>query len=516
MANNNSIQVLRGTNANIVSSEEGLLPGQPLYNIDKNYLTIGSGTTGIDKAPLTSKPIAVRELVGYVGDQNGTITDGVVEAASIRVQDMNGNVATSSILNISSSGYLTMSANSPMHIIANHDNSIGYPLTIDSNHGMVINAINNGVYINAFALNINTGNGVGDSIAVNTHTVNCNVNYFYIDNARQVSINSGVGLFLNGADSTLRFEPMGDVKLNSHSNINLNATKDISLESNTVYISSSTNTALSIASGGVTTTIGDRNGAWSLFETTADVNGFGFNGHINALDGYSIYSNDNGEVAYQKDLVFNCTVVQTVSFVLTPGYDLNITVDSIKPSPFAGGTVEGFANVSSTNEKYYFVAQINSVSDGVANCEVVSAIPISNIIDGNYPNMSVGNATNAQNAENANNSTLAEKAKGLSLSFESISISNTPKTLALSGYYYCYMTMGPIGGERDFVVNFGICNFRSGLAAQTAGFSWLYNPDMTRPEDGMAYLLGYQNGQIRVQGPLQGDVNTLYYAKLES
>ena len=363
---------------------------------------------------------------------------------------------------------------------------------------------------------INTGNGVGDSIAVNTHTVNCNVNYFYIDNARQVSINSGVGLFLNGADSTLRFEPMGDVKLNSHSNINLNATKDISLESNTVYISSSTNTALSIASGGVTTTIGDRNGAWSLFETTADVNGFGFNGHINALDGYSIYSNDNGEVAYQKDLVFNCTVVQTVSFVLTPGYDLNITVDSIKPSPFAGGTVEGFANVSSTNEKYYFVAQINSVSDGVANCEVVSAIPISNIIDGNYPNMSVGNATNAQNAENANNSTLAEKAKGLSLSFESISISNTPKTLALSGYYYCYMTMGPIGGERDFVVNFGICNFRSGLAAQTAGFSWLYNPDMTRPEDGMAYLLGYQNGQIRVQGPLQGDVNTLYYAKLES
>ena len=43
MANNKSIQILRGTNANIVASNETLLPGQPLYNLTKGYLTIGGG-----------------------------------------------------------------------------------------------------------------------------------------------------------------------------------------------------------------------------------------------------------------------------------------------------------------------------------------------------------------------------------------------------------------------------------------------------------------------------------------
>ena len=33
MANNKSIRILRGTTANIVASDETLLPGQPLYYV---------------------------------------------------------------------------------------------------------------------------------------------------------------------------------------------------------------------------------------------------------------------------------------------------------------------------------------------------------------------------------------------------------------------------------------------------------------------------------------------------
>lgn len=41
--NNKSIQFLRGTDANIKKSSETLLDGQPLYNKDKNTLSIGGG-----------------------------------------------------------------------------------------------------------------------------------------------------------------------------------------------------------------------------------------------------------------------------------------------------------------------------------------------------------------------------------------------------------------------------------------------------------------------------------------
>lgn len=43
MSNNKSIQFLRGSAENIAASTEKLLDGQPLYNEDKNYLTIGGG-----------------------------------------------------------------------------------------------------------------------------------------------------------------------------------------------------------------------------------------------------------------------------------------------------------------------------------------------------------------------------------------------------------------------------------------------------------------------------------------
>lgn len=80
MANNKSIQILRGTNAAIAASTDTLSPGQLLYNETKNYLTCGNiaGTTKIN----SGKPIACKELVSY-GD-NAAIGSSTSETASIR------------------------------------------------------------------------------------------------------------------------------------------------------------------------------------------------------------------------------------------------------------------------------------------------------------------------------------------------------------------------------------------------------------------------------------------------
>lgn len=69
MALSNSIQILRGNSQSIVnaaSNNISLWEGQPLYNFDKNYLTIG----GVGGSSVNSAPIVCRELIGYVGDIN--------------------------------------------------------------------------------------------------------------------------------------------------------------------------------------------------------------------------------------------------------------------------------------------------------------------------------------------------------------------------------------------------------------------------------------------------------------
>ncbi len=70
MANNNRIKILRGTADTIAKSSQKLAPGQPLYNVDRNYLTIGnsSGTTKVN-----ALPIRTNELFGYY-DESDQIT----------------------------------------------------------------------------------------------------------------------------------------------------------------------------------------------------------------------------------------------------------------------------------------------------------------------------------------------------------------------------------------------------------------------------------------------------------
>lgn len=71
------IQILRGTRDEIVKAQTKLLEGQPLYNETDKYLTIGS-SAGL--LPKEQSPIKVREIGGYVEDNEGTLSSSPTEA----------------------------------------------------------------------------------------------------------------------------------------------------------------------------------------------------------------------------------------------------------------------------------------------------------------------------------------------------------------------------------------------------------------------------------------------------
>lgn len=76
----NTIKVKRGKSAALNTSTEKLQAGEVLYNLDKNYLTVGAE----DNDALTKKPVAAREIVGYAGDTDSKIGASTTEAYSIK------------------------------------------------------------------------------------------------------------------------------------------------------------------------------------------------------------------------------------------------------------------------------------------------------------------------------------------------------------------------------------------------------------------------------------------------
>lgn len=84
MSNNKSMQILRGTNARIAVSTDTLLPGQLLYNYDKNYITVGGKDSN---TRLNSAPVVARELIGYLGDTGETIGAGTQKRYRVGVDE---------------------------------------------------------------------------------------------------------------------------------------------------------------------------------------------------------------------------------------------------------------------------------------------------------------------------------------------------------------------------------------------------------------------------------------------
>lgn len=101
MAGKNTIQILRGKVTDTNKSEK-LLEGQPFYNEDRNYLTVG-GPGGTDS--LNSLPITVREVVGYT-EESTQITDSAsanLSEYSLKYRDNSLKITSPKGIDINSS-----------------------------------------------------------------------------------------------------------------------------------------------------------------------------------------------------------------------------------------------------------------------------------------------------------------------------------------------------------------------------------------------------------------------------
>ena len=184
MTNNKSIQILRGTSANIVAANTttNLSAGQPLYNTDKNYLTIGTE----DGDSLTKKPIACREVVWYSGDTE-TIGSTTQRIGSLQYNSAGGNID------------LTGSTSTGINIWSSSDVGVrGSAITVGTTAYSVLSASTSQV-----------------DIGTSLYPVNV----------------QGYPLNLNSLKD-INMQASGFVNINASSNININATKTVDIFGN--------------------------------------------------------------------------------------------------------------------------------------------------------------------------------------------------------------------------------------------------------------------------------------------
>lgn len=103
--NKNRILIVRGANGALVASTETIAYGQPVYDKTKNYLVIGD--TG-SKRYNQSKPVTVREIVGYFDDNNG-ISTGTAKPYSIKPNGDKLAITSYGEIYITSAGAKTVS-----------------------------------------------------------------------------------------------------------------------------------------------------------------------------------------------------------------------------------------------------------------------------------------------------------------------------------------------------------------------------------------------------------------------
>lgn len=175
MAGKNTIQVLRGKITETNKGEK-LIEGQPFYNEDRNYLTIGrKGGT----ASLNSLPITVREVVGYA-EESAQITDSEsadLSEYSLKYRSNSLKITSPGSTNINSSRGIDINGGNGDAVLRRNTNS---SLTLKSDSIEYAN------------------NSVSDSAAVNVTTPST----------------SGF-IFKDNGGSNLATVEMGKLKLNS-------------------------------------------------------------------------------------------------------------------------------------------------------------------------------------------------------------------------------------------------------------------------------------------------------------
>ncbi len=179
MANHRSIQILRASKVDSGIENEKLLEGQPFYNEQKNYLTIGkkAGSDG-NLTSVSDFPITVRELVGYVNDST-KITNNKTNEYSLKYSN------TDNSLNITS----------PTGININSGDS-NITIKRNNNPKIVVEESNIKLDVNSLTVKPNTN----DIATISTYATNG----FILkdkDNARKANVEMG-GLTISSRDST--------------------------------------------------------------------------------------------------------------------------------------------------------------------------------------------------------------------------------------------------------------------------------------------------------------------------
>lgn len=113
--NRNRIAIARGSAENLAKSKEKLASGQPVYNYDKRYLTVGQNKADVpnnEKTYPNSKTITVRDMIGWFAD-NSKLTGSMQDADKYYV------VPTETGLSVFSSKMLDLEATSGININSN-------------------------------------------------------------------------------------------------------------------------------------------------------------------------------------------------------------------------------------------------------------------------------------------------------------------------------------------------------------------------------------------------------------
>lgn len=186
MAGRDAIQILRGSITQ-ENKDKKLLEGQPFYNEEKNYLTIGRK----GGAPLNSLPITVREVVGYV-DDTAEIVQGKKQEYSLKYENKSLKITSPQSVDIGSgnNGDVTLKRNNNSSITLKED-SIEY-----------------------------ANNSISDSAAVNVIT-SSKAGFIFKDNA-------------GSAGSNLATVEMGKLKLNAL--CDANGTRQASISGNGIAV----------------------------------------------------------------------------------------------------------------------------------------------------------------------------------------------------------------------------------------------------------------------------------------
>lgn len=286
MANNKSIQILRGNSAQIVAAQaneqdtDKLLPGQMLYNTDKGYLTIGSN----ENNSYTQEPIKVRELIGYEGDSGSNIAApgyGVIPSYGIKkADDVNelqiyttGQQTEAPIINISSQEIRLSGA---VNIYGSSFNAYSYnPININSSGNIslsttnTISETNHSVVVGTSGIDIYSDRNVeidGYDVKVSSYGLNLS------GAGGGVNINSSNNLSINS--NTMSVKALGDINIiSSPSNtplasINLSSGKAILTSENGMELNAySGGLNMTASTGGKVTIYGDGGVGISSFST---------------------------------------------------------------------------------------------------------------------------------------------------------------------------------------------------------------------------------------------------------